>query len=135
MPRRFSSPAFGFPAPIQMAPSISTYTCSTTLDFDHPLNPFKHLYHPQHDNLDTRFEQKLDERKESFSVGRQIQLQFTATDPANLALAGWGDTQVGGNYNESITGLHKDTLFIQGTFRLQRVSRVGTLNDGIVMEP
>ena len=129
VPRRFSAPAFGFPEDsITMIPSGgANYICSTTLGYDDRLNPFKHLYHPNHDNLDSRFEKRLAPGTESFSVTRQIQLQFALTDPASLTLAGWGDTQVGGIYSETITGLHKDALYIAGTFRLQRVSTVGAL--------
>jgi len=46
-------------------------------------------------------------------------------------MAGWGDNQLGGIYRETIRGLHKSTLYVQGTFRLQQASRVGILNDGL----
>jgi hypothetical protein len=132
--RRFSTAAFGFRSPVQMSgtgdfgtPS-SLFTCQLVLDYDDPLNPFKHKYHPDHDNLDAHFLQKLPEGVESFTVTRQVQLQFTATAPDNLALAGWGDTQLGGIYTETITGLHQQPLYIQGTFRLQQASRTIGLN-------
>jgi len=111
--------------------SNSVCSCTNTLDYDDALNPFKHQYHPDHDNLDDRFAQKLPEGVESFSVNRQIQLQFTATDPDGLTMAGWGDNQLGGIYRETISGLHNSTLYVQGTFRLQQASRVGILNDGL----
>ena len=135
--RRFSSTAFAFPNPIGMAgtgdfgASNSVYSCTNTLDYDDALNPFRHQYHPDHDNLDDRFVQKVPEGVESFTVTRQIQLQFTATDPDGLTMAGWGDNQLGGIYRETIRGLHKSTLYVQGTFRLQQASRVGILNDGL----
>jgi hypothetical protein len=81
--------------------------------------------------LDERFQQTLPEGFESFTVGRQIQLQFTAADPGNFAMAGWGDNEVGGTYSETITGLHKNTLYVAGTFRLRHASTVGVLNDGL----
>ena len=68
---------------------------------------------------------------ESSSVNRDISLQFTAVDPDNLSQAGWGDNQLGGIYSETMTGLHKDPLRIEGTFRLHRASRIGVLNDGL----
>jgi hypothetical protein len=135
--RRFSTAAFGFRAPIAMdatgdfGAGASIFSCQVTLDYDDPLNPFKHLYHPDHDNLDPHFQQKLPEGAESFTVNRQVQLQFTATDPDNLGLAGWGDTQLGGIYNETITGLHSQPLYLSGTFRLQLASPVDVLNDGL----
>jgi hypothetical protein len=132
--RRFSTAAFGFRSPIpmngvgQFGVGSSVYSCQVVLDYDDPLNPFKHLYHPDHDNLDPRFAQKLPAGQESFTVQRQLQLQFTDSDPNNLALAGWGDNQIGGIYNETIIGLHKQPLYIQGTFRLTQASTVTGLN-------
>jgi hypothetical protein len=135
--RRYSSAAFSFRSPILMTANgvfggaNSTFTCPVLLDYDDPLNPFKHKYHPDHDNFTERFDQKLPEGVESFTVNRQVQLQFSATDPDNTTLAGWGDNQLGGTYRETITGLHKNTLNIEGTFRLQRASRVAVLNDAM----
>ena len=73
----------------------------------------------------------LPEGAESFTITRNVDLSFTPADPQGLQLAGWGDTQVGGTYAESITGLHRETLFVAGTFRLQHVSRVAVLDDGL----
>jgi hypothetical protein len=99
-------------------------------DYRDPLNPFVHRYHPDHDNLDERFERTLPEGLESFSINRQVELQFSSTDLDNLALAGWGDNQLGGIYRETITGAHKTPLYVSGTFRLYQASRVSVLNDG-----
>ena len=133
--RRLSSAAFGFPQPIPLSASgafgSGSFTCQVNLDYDDRLNPFKHLYHPEHDNLDARFENKLPEGAESFTVLRQIELDFTAQDPDNSTLAGWGDTQLGGLYKETISGLHNQPIYISGTFRLTRASTIGVLNDGL----
>ncbi|HWQ93744.1 MAG TPA: hypothetical protein VN673_18925 [Clostridia bacterium] len=132
--RRFSTAAFGFRTPIAMTgtgpfgTSGSQFACNVVLDYDDALNPFKHVYHPDHDNWDARYSQKLPEGKESFSVTRAIQLQFTSTDPDNSAIAGWGDNQLGGIYGESIGGLHRDTLTLRGSFRLQQAVRTAALN-------
>ena len=50
--RRFSSCVFGFREPIPMSaePSGVLY-CAVSTEYDDPLNPFRHLYHPDHDNL------------------------------------------------------------------------------------
>jgi hypothetical protein len=133
--RRLSSAEFGFPQPIPLSASgafgSGSFTCQVNLDYDDRLNPFKHLYHPDHDNLDARFENKLPEGAESFTVLRQIELDFTAQDPDNSTLAGWGDTQLGGLYKETISGLHNQPIYISGTFRLTRASTIGVLNDGL----
>jgi len=127
--RRISSAAFGFKSPVVLTGGGGTNTCAIALDYNHPLNPFKHIYHPDHNNLDERFEQTLPEGKESFTVTRSLSLEFTTEDPLGLNPPGWGDTEVGGTYRETITGLHRNTIHIAGNFRLVRVARVGTLND------
>ncbi len=133
--RRISSAAFGFSQPILFSRNgafgSGDFTCQVTLDYDDPLNPFKHRYHPDHDNLDERFLNKLPEGVESFTVVRQIELQFTNQDPENLTVAGWGDNQLGGNYRETISGLHNKPIYVSGTFRLTRASTVRVLNDGL----
>lgn len=131
--RRFSSAAFSFSEPIAMSPAgafpSGTLSCTITLDYDHPLNPFKHRYHPDHNNLDERYETKLAEGIESFTIIREIKMEFTESHPEGIPLAGWNDTRVGGDYSESITGLHKNSLHVSGTFTLERISRVPILND------
>ncbi len=133
--RRISSPAFGFAKPVELTGAGSfgagKLTCQVRIDFDDPLNPFKHRYHPDHDNLDDRFERKVPEGIESFTITRRIELEFTAADPDQLAVAGWGDNQLGGIYRETITGLHAKTIYALGSFRLTQASRIGVLNDGL----
>jgi len=130
--RRLSSSAFGFHDPIPIARNGSfgdtnaTFSCNVALGFNDELNPFKHKYHPDHNNLDDRF---ASVKRECPDVTRQISFQFTPSDPENTTLAGWGDNQLGGVYNEVITGLHKAQLHVQGIFRLYRASTVPVLND------
>jgi hypothetical protein len=129
--RRLSSVAFGFNAPQLLSGGpfgSGTLTAGLVLDYNHPLNPFKHLYHPDHNNLDERFEQTLPEGRESFTVTRNAVLEFTGVDPLGLNPPGWGATELGGNYRESIAGLHRSTLQIAGTFRLTRIATAPALN-------
>lgn len=131
--RRYSSAAFGFSQPILMSgnPDFDAAGLAVTVvsDYNDPLNPFKHLYHPDHDNLDERFERVLPEGRESFTVRRLIQLQFSPVDPQGLTLSGWGDSHLGGSYRETIVGLHKSPIHLQGVFRLHHASRIASLND------
>jgi hypothetical protein len=133
--RRISSPAFGISGPVAMTGTgefgAGKFSGMVGMGYDDPLNPFKHTFHPDHDNLDDRFEQKLTEGIESFAIARSIELEFTAEDPDDLAIAGWGDNQLGGVYRETVTGLHTRPIRASGTFRLTRASRVGVLNDGL----
>jgi hypothetical protein len=130
--RRISSAAFGFKEPqvLNGGPfGVGSLSGQLTLGYDDPLNPFKHVYHPDHNNLDTRFEQTLPEGRESFTVIRQVALDFTGTDPLGLNPPGWGDREIGGVYRETFTGLHRSAIQISGTFRLVKVSGVADLDD------
>jgi hypothetical protein len=133
--RRLSSAVFSFSQPITFtAINAATFgsgkfVCQVNLDYNDPRNPFKHRYHPDHNNLDPLFENTLPEGLESFSITRQIELEFTAQDPDNLTIAGWGDNQLGGNYRENITGLHRNVIYTSGKFRLVQASRIAVLND------
>ena len=127
--RRISSAAFSFPEPPAMAGTIEagTLTCSFAIEPDDPLNPFKHKYHPDHDNLDPQGGYL----PEAYHVVRNISMTFTEVDPATpLMQAGWGDTVIGGIYRETITGLHQTPIFAEGIFRLHHISPVDVLNDG-----
>jgi hypothetical protein len=130
--RRFSSAAFGFRDPLPVSRTgpfgdpNATFSCTVALGFDDALNPFKHRYHPDHNNLDDRYAAVV---RECPDVTRQISFQFSSQPPENAALAGWGDNQLGGTYTERITGLHKNPVTAQGNFRLYRASTVDVLND------
>lgn len=143
--RRVSSAAFGFRMPVPMTGEFGSTNgqlrCSVGLDYNDELNPFKHRFHPDHNNLDDSAPpQPLPVRTnlhglrytaECPAVNRDITLQFTAGDPEKLTLAGFGDNQLAGIYRETLTGLHKDALQIEGVFRLNQASRIGVLNDGL----
>ncbi len=106
--------------------AAGTVTFQVLLDYDADTNPFVHRYHPDHDNLDARFESKLPAGRESFTVRRAVTLEFKPTlegvsDPA------WGITMLGGTYTESVTGLRSTPITTKGTFILYRVADVPTL--------
>jgi hypothetical protein len=100
-------------------------TATLTLPFDHPTNPFKHKYHPDHDNLNERFNGPA---MESYTTTRQIELAPSATPPDGLAAPDYGYNVLGGTYRETIAGIHKRTIYVSGSFRLTRVSQVAQLN-------
>lgn len=129
--RRISSAAFGFKEPLPLTGSgfgTGTLTGTVTVEYDDPLNPFKHAYHPDHNNLDERFETKLPEGKEAFTVTRALSLQFTETDPSGMNPPAWGSSELGGTYAEAVTGLHREPVHVGGTFRLVRVAEISVLN-------
>ena len=43
-------------------------------------------------------------------------------------MADYGFNELGGNYSEVITGLHKNPIHLSGNFRLTRVARIAELN-------
>ena len=133
--RRLSAVGFDFQGPIPectggISPSGSI-DCSIILDKDHPTNPFLHRYHPDHDNLDERYENAV---VEAYEVTRAITLEFSSRYPADEDLperavppAGWGSTLLGGYYTETLNGLHKDPITVHGPFILRKVADTATL--------
>lgn len=131
--RRISSAAFTFGAPQAMATDTSSgrkaYEVALALGYDDPLNPFKHKYHPDHDNRNEQYDQTLPAGRESYDLSRALSLELSPTDPQDLGQAGYGDTVIAGTYRETITGVHRDPINVSGIFRLENVSTVEVLND------
>jgi hypothetical protein len=90
-----------------------------------PTNPFRHKFHPDHDNLDVRF---ASYSPEAYEVRRDIRLSFSAADPQGGSDPSYGYSVMGGTYSETLTGLHKVPVLTQGVFRLEHVSDVAVLN-------
>lgn len=89
-------------------------------------NPFVHTYHPDHDNMDARYESSLPDGVESRAIRRAISLDFASslpgvTDPA------WGSTLLGGTYRETVAGLRTTPLSVTGSFMLHRISAAPVL--------
>lgn len=100
-------------------------TVSLRLDPEFPTNPFKHRYHPDHDNLDRQF---LNFSEEAFEITRSLEFDFTLEDPSGDNPPDWGDSILGGYYRETVTGLHRNAVFVEGEFRFKRISSVPLLN-------
>lgn len=93
-------------------------------------NPFLHAYHPDHDNLDALFQSELKRGQESYGIRRQITLSFVPPgDDFSSRVA--GSARVRGTYLENIVLEGGDnqtrTVVTKGTFVLNRVSSIGTL--------
>jgi hypothetical protein len=97
---------------------------------DQASNPFLHTYHPDHDNLDATFQNKLPRGSESYDITRRITLNISppGSDFASLTAAGQSLT---GTYLETITlaGLGAATrdYNVSGVFGLNRISPIATL--------
>ncbi len=92
---------------------------------DHSSNPFLHTYHPDHDNLNPRFENELLKGFESFGIIRDIRLDFNSAPSDFDSLTKIQKTLTGG-YNEIITieakGAEKKHYFTRGVFELNKIS-------------
>lgn len=96
-------------------------TATFELGANDPSNPFLHNYHPDHDNLDARFDETLPAGIESHTVRRAITLairEFAAPGEGPT----WGSSLLSGNYSETIIGLHKQPIAIAGIFALVKIS-------------
>jgi hypothetical protein len=102
-----------FPEAISLAGTVAadgksgTLQGSLTLNPQHPLNPYRHRYHPEHG--------------EGLNVRRRVTLRFGESLPGSpdtenpLATVG----VVGGVYEEEITGLSREPIRVRGLFRLR----------------
>ncbi len=102
----------------------SSLSCTIATPFNDAVNPFVHQYHPDHDNKSGST--TLVAGQESYNISRAVTFTLAATAPAGVSSIGYGASVIAGTYGEVISGLHKDTLQISGTFTLRRVSEIGT---------
>ncbi len=108
----------------------ATLTRVISIPYNDPTNPFVHQYHPDHDNKDARPDGTnigLADGVESYSVTRNCNFEFTTSPPAGTSSVGWGSTVIGGNYTETLSGLHRQDITTSGTFTLRRASEDGAI--------
>jgi hypothetical protein len=137
--QRISSAAFDFEgADLNMSGSFSMYSSlSGTINLgpNHPTNPFKHRYHPDHNNLDELgFDIVNEDIMESYRIIRRIDLVFSDTDPRCPecpAPPGWGASTMGGTYEERLDGLHRNPIYTAGTFEVKKITDIAELNPGV----
>lgn len=89
-------------------------------------NPFLHIYHPDHDNKDARFENTLPEGYESHQIGRAMTLTFNGAGQAGEGPQ-WGTSLLSGTYSETLSGIHKNNIATSGIFALGKVSDIAIL--------
>jgi hypothetical protein len=112
------------------SPLGGTFTTGSTLTsgvitngYNRADNPFLHVYHPDHDNLDARFKTLLPAGKESFDLKRSITFTLDSIAPSGSATS-WGTTTMTGTYAELIEGPYKTPIRVQGIFGLYKVSDI-----------
>jgi len=131
--RRLSSVDFDFPgAPernfIEFSGTFGLggrVSGSITLDPNFPTNPFRHRFHPDHDNLTANFK---DFKAESPTIDRLLELSIDVAPSGGRTDPAYGSTRVEGDYREVLQGLHREPISVAGRFTLQRISNVPTLN-------
>ena len=132
--RRLSSANFGIRQPVACNTSGGLgggpLTATVVTGYNDALNPYKHSFHPQHDNLDALYSATpLPAGIESFDINRALTLQFEAVHPYGKANdPSWGSSILGGTYLETLNGPHRRTIYIKGKFLLSRVSNINRLN-------
>lgn len=138
--RRLSSIGFDFPGSgagnrDNFLPLGGTFAVGNTvsgnirLDPDFATHPFRHKYHPDHDNFGPLTERPPRFKEEAFGITREFSLEFAATDPGTgVAVPDYGYGHIAGTYRESVTGLHREPIRASGTFRLKRIAAVSELN-------
>jgi len=130
MGRRMSSAFFEFPNQRQL-PLSGTFgptgalAGTIALPADWRTNPFKHKYHPDHDNLNATF---TGYAAEAYDVTRALSFAFSPTNLAGATPPDYGYSAMSGIYQETLGGLHKSNLTVRGVFTLNRINRVGALN-------
>jgi hypothetical protein len=103
----------------------SSLSCTIATPFNDPASPFVHQYHPDHDNKSGST--ALVSGQESYDISRAVTFTLAATPPQGVSPIGYGGSVIAGTYAEVISGLHKESLQVTGTFTLQRVSEIGVL--------
>ncbi|MCG8461956.1 MAG: hypothetical protein MI919_37205 [Holophagales bacterium] len=132
---RVSSAAFDFPGTsVALSGSWApdqTLSGTFTLAPDFPTNPFRHQFHPDHDQLDAQYQPFVGESRsrlfEEFEIKRSLTLELAAADP--MLDPGAGDSVLEGVFKETIQGLHNQNISVAGSLRLIRVSTVGRLEE------
>ena len=98
---------------------------SYSLGANDPVNPFKHKYHPDHDNLDATF---TSFRSEAYEFSRSFEMTFTPTNTVGVTPSDYGYTGLSGIYRETVRGLHRTDIVASGPFQLRRVISTPVLN-------
>lgn len=122
-PRRFFSPMLPAGSPYVAGDTpyskggVITWTINHAAD--DPVNPFRHAYHPDHQT--------------GLALRRTVSMEFPPAPPegfpgASSLASAWGTSVLGGLYRESVEGLNSRPIQTSGTFRMQRLSEISTIN-------
>ena len=103
-----------------------TLSANIMLAADAPTNPFRHRYHPDHNQLDEQYQEFAGESRmqlfEAFTIIREVKLVIDQETDSQA-----GGSLLAGTYEETISGLHRQAISVAGPLQLRRVSTVGEL--------
>lgn len=124
---RVSAINFPFMDPVALSGTFgASNSGSFFMPYDDRVNPFVHLYSPDHDNKEYNngLPVNLPAGTESYDVARTLSFRFSDTDSMGNRPADWGIDQWGGTYSETVYGLLTPGATIQATglFTLQKIS-------------
>ncbi|MBZ0114526.1 MAG: hypothetical protein K8J08_18830, partial [Thermoanaerobaculia bacterium] len=102
---------------------------------EHPTNPYRHAYHRDHGGtcgcrpLDPQYQACLDacDARQNFDIERDFEVVFDTTDPRGANQLDWQSRRLSGCYAETLRGLHRAPLHLNGRLDLFRVSTIPTL--------
>ncbi len=126
---RISSVAFPYGLNVAMdGDPLSSLSASYVIGYNDAVNPFKHIYNPNHNNVDAN-DQPLAEGVENYTISNEVHLVVAPMDAPSASSASlWNpEEELSGSYTQRIYGLRKQPVTLGGTFRLQRVSKTGVL--------
>ncbi|KPA13347.1 hypothetical protein MHK_006450, partial [Candidatus Magnetomorum sp. HK-1] len=66
---------------------------------------------------------------QTYTIGRNIRLTFEPDPPEGYTDHTWGTTSLGGQYRETLEGVHRKDIYVEGTFELRMISQISKLND------
>lgn len=132
LPWSADNPGWEFDGPLG---SGSPITAEVTVAYDDlSTNPFLHTFHPDHDNLDARFEDQLPRGIESFDIVRRMTLQvqppggdFNGVTTTSRSLSGTYEETVILQGRLTDSGSHSRTFRSRGGFSLTRASSITQL--------
>ncbi len=125
---RVSSVAFPYGLNTMLSGSFpGTLTGSYVIGYDDAANPFKHVYNPNHDNVDPDGE-PLAEGMECYSITNTITLVLNSAAASTNHASLWNpEEEISGQYTHIITGLRPDPVQAEGRCTLRRVNQTGTI--------
>lgn len=87
-------------------------------------NPFIHAYHPDHDNLDAKFKNELNQGYESWGINREMTFMFDEPKDDFMSLVSVG-RRFSGEFHEKVEitgiGVEKKPYYARGIFKLNRI--------------